>query len=93
MEGKRIKLFDPIHPYLHKYVEGYEAVALLQPVFRDGKQTSKLPNLADIREHHSRQLELFWPEYLRKLNPEAYPVDLSVAAWEQKMELIKQHRG
>jgi nicotinate phosphoribosyltransferase len=93
LEGERIKLFDPIHPYLHKYVEGYEAVELLQPVFRDGEQTAKLPDLAEIREYHAKQLELFWPEYLRKLNPEAYPVDLSVTAWELKMELIKQRRG
>lgn len=93
LQGRRIKLFDPVHPYLHKYVEGYEAAQLLRPVFRNGEQAAALPALPEIRAYHVRQLQLFWPEYLRKLNPAIYPVDLSVAAWEQKMELLRQHRG
>lgn len=93
MEGERIKLFDPVHPYLYKYVEGYKAVRLLRPVFRDGAQVGALPTLEEIRHYHREQLALFWPEYLRKLNPEIYPVDLSVALWEQKMDIIRRHRG
>jgi nicotinate phosphoribosyltransferase len=89
--GKRIKLFDPVHPYIHKYVEDYDAIPLLQPVFEDGELAGGLPTLAEIREHHRKQLELFWPEYLRKLNPETYPVELSVAAWELKMSLLHSY--
>lgn len=89
--GKRIKLFDPVHPYLHKYVDDYEAHPLLQPVFADGRLVRALPALADIRAYHSGQLSLFWPEYLRKLNPETYPVDLSEAAWQMKMDLLHKH--
>ncbi|TNJ63261.1 nicotinate phosphoribosyltransferase [Paenibacillus hemerocallicola] len=89
--GKRIKLFDPVHPYIHKYVENYDAIPLLQPVFEDGELAGGLPTLAEIREYHRKQLELFWPEYLRKLNPETYPVDLSVAAWELKMSLLHRY--
>ncbi|WP_186445884.1 nicotinate phosphoribosyltransferase [Paenibacillus cremeus] len=91
-QGERIKLFDPVHPYIHKYVEDYEALPLLQPIFQGGALVYKLPTLAQIREYHREQLALFWPEYLRKLNPESYPVDLSTAAWELKMSLIEQHR-
>lgn len=90
-QGKRIKLFDPVHPYIHKYVENYEAVPLLKPVFADGELVGPLPTLADIREYHRSQFELFWPEYLRKLNPETYPVDLSTTAWELKMSLLHGH--
>ena len=92
-QGARIKLFDPVHPYLHKFVEDYEAMALLQPVFRDGELVSKLPSLEEIRLYHKQQLSLFWPEYLRKLNPAVYPVDLSIAAWEKKMELLHRRGG
>lgn len=92
-QGRRIKLFDPIHPYIHKYVEGYEAIPLLQPIFQDGKLVYQLPALGQIREHHLRELDLFWPEHLRKLNPEHYPVDLSTAAWELKMSLLHQHQA
>ncbi|KEQ27445.1 nicotinate phosphoribosyltransferase [Paenibacillus tyrfis] len=91
--GQPLKLFDPVHPYISKTVEQYEAQSMLRPIFADGEQVYELPTLDIIREHHRNQLTLFWPEYLRKLNPEVYPVDLSPKAWDQKMELIRQHKG
>jgi len=91
-EGKRIKLFDPTHPYIHKLVEDYEATLLLQPIFQAGELVAELPTLEQIRTYHRQQLALFWPEYLRKLNPASYPVDLSITVWELKRSLIEQHR-
>ncbi|SCW41930.1 nicotinate phosphoribosyltransferase [Paenibacillus tianmuensis] len=88
-QGKPLKLFDPVHTYISKTVEQYEAQPMLRPIFANGKQVYELPTLETIREHHREQLTLFWPEYLRKLNPEVYPVDLSPEAWDQKMELIR----
>ncbi|GKS10305.1 nicotinate phosphoribosyltransferase [Paenibacillus chitinolyticus] len=88
-EGRKIKLFDPVHPYIYKYVDEYEAVKLLKPVFEDGKQVYELPSLEEMRAHHRKQLDLFWPEYLRKLNPEKYAVDLSTKTWEMKMKMIE----
>ncbi|MDF2922538.1 MAG: PncB [Paenibacillaceae bacterium] len=90
-EGRPIKLFDPVHPYLQRIVEDYDAVAVLQPIFRQGELVYPLPDLEQIRAYHRQQLEQFWPEYLRKLNPETHPVDLSEAVWELKRSLIGQH--
>lgn len=84
----KIKLFNPIHPYLHKYVEHYEANLLLQPVYRDGQLVYERPQLEEIRNYHKEQLQLFWPEYLRKTNPEQYHVDMSTKAWELKRDMI-----
>lgn len=92
LEGKPLHLFDPVHPYLSKTVEHYEAVPLLQPIFRGGQLVYTLPSLSSIRQYHAEQLELFWPEYLRKLNPEPYRVNLSRTAWELKMELIRKYQ-
>jgi len=89
--GERIKLFDPIHPYFHKYLENYKAIPLLQPIFEAGELVYELPTLEQIREYKKSQKQLFWPEYLRKLNPEKYRVSLSIAAWELKQKLIKEH--
>ncbi|PYI51655.1 nicotinate phosphoribosyltransferase [Paenibacillus flagellatus] len=91
-EAGRLKLFDPVHTYLHKYVTDYEAVELLVPVFENGRLVCPLPSLDDIRAYHRRQMDLFWEQYLRKLNPEPYPVDLSEDVWETKMGLIAKHR-
>ncbi|RXZ76627.1 nicotinate phosphoribosyltransferase [Paenibacillaceae bacterium] len=90
--GGKITLFDPVHPFMRKDIEQYEAIPLLQTIFRNGEQQYKLPSLAEIRDYHKKQFQPFWPEYLRKLNPEKYPVDLSVTAWELKMKLIKEHQ-
>jgi nicotinate phosphoribosyltransferase len=92
-QGKRIKLFDPTHPYIYKFIEDYEAIPLLKPIFLAGKQVYDRPDLKQIRQYHQDQLKLFWPEYLRKLNPEVYAVDLSVEAWELRMELIQKYKG
>ncbi|KEO81378.1 nicotinate phosphoribosyltransferase [Tumebacillus flagellatus] len=92
-EGGRIKLFDPVHTYIHKFVTEYEAQELLKPIFVAGEQVYELPSLQEIRKHHEEQKNLFWPEYLRVLNPEIYPVDLSQKVWDMKMRLIHEHHG
>lgn len=90
--GERIKLFDPVHSYIHKYIDHYEAIPLLKPIFVQGELVYQLPSLDQIRSYHKGQFDLFWPQYLRKLNAEAYRVNLSEAAWELKRDLIQKHQ-
>ncbi|MEF2965119.1 nicotinate phosphoribosyltransferase [Paenibacillus sp. M1] len=90
-DGGKLRLFDPVHPYLKKTVKDYESVSMLQPIFVDGELVYELPDLQGIREHHKAQLNMFWPEYLRKLNPEIYRVNQSQEAWELKQKLIEQY--
>lgn len=92
MRGERIRLFDPVHSYLHKYVEDYETIPLLLPIFKAGNLVYSQPSLDEIRSFHQAQLSLFWPEYLRLLNPEVYRVNLSTAAWNLKMRLIDHYQ-
>ncbi|MDQ6420893.1 nicotinate phosphoribosyltransferase [Paenibacillus sp. LHD-117] len=87
-----IKLFDPLHPYLQKTVSRYTAIPLLRPIFEHGELVYTLPDLEAIRHYHQEQLRQFWPEYLRKLNPEKYPVDLSVKLWELKKTMMEKFR-
>ncbi|QWU14088.1 nicotinate phosphoribosyltransferase [Paenibacillus sophorae] len=89
--GRPLKLFNPLHPYLQKKVDRYEALPMLEPIFVKGFQVYTLPGLDEIRCYHKEQLSLFWPEYLRKLNPEVYRVNLSERVWTRKQELIKEH--
>ncbi len=87
----RIKLFDPVHTWIYKFITNFEAVELLQPVFVNGKQVHNLPPLAHIRSHYNDQRSQFWPEYLRLLNPEIYPVGLSKQVWKIKQKLIAKY--
>ncbi|MBT2293592.1 nicotinate phosphoribosyltransferase [Paenibacillus albidus] len=89
--GARLKLFNPLHPYMQKHVQHYTALPMLEPIYVNGFQVYKLPDLAEIRRYHKEQLDLFWPEYLRKLNPEVYRINLSEKVWEQKQKLIAEH--
>ncbi|MGO0061425.1 nicotinate phosphoribosyltransferase [Brevibacillus fluminis] len=86
-----LKLFDPVHTYMHKIVTDYEAHEVLHTIFADGRQVYQLPDLDAIRAYHRSQLGLFWDEYLRKLNPEKYYVNLSQQVWDIKMKLIQEH--
>lgn len=87
-----LKLFHPKHPYIHRVAENYEAVPLLKPIFAAGELVYTIPTLSASKKYHEEQLTLFWPEYLRKLNPEYYPVNLSEKAYNLKMELIQKMR-
>ncbi|KUK82824.1 MAG: Nicotinate phosphoribosyltransferase [Pelotomaculum thermopropionicum] len=40
----RLKLFDPVHTWIYKFVTNFEAVELLEPVFINGKQVYELPS-------------------------------------------------
>jgi len=90
-EGRPLRLIDPLHPHRIKRVDRYRAIPLLQPVYAKGKLVYGLPKLDDIRDEHVKQLALFWPEHLRKLNPEPYRVNYSPAVLELKAELIRKH--
>lgn len=91
LQGGPLKLFNPLHPYLKKTVTRYEAVNMLEPIFVNGRKVYELPTLDEIRAYHKEQLNLFWPEYQRKLNPEIYRVNISPAAWNMKQKLIAEH--
>ncbi|SHE12492.1 nicotinate phosphoribosyltransferase [Chlamydia abortus] len=93
VQGQSLKLFNPTHTFIRKTVANYDAYPILKPIYIEGKQVYSLPGLEQIRQHHKEQLKLFWPEYLRKLNPELYPVSLSQKLWNMKMELIDKHLG
>jgi nicotinate phosphoribosyltransferase len=88
---KDLKLFDPVHTYKSKVVHSFRAEELLQPIYIEGKLVYELPQLEEIRSYHQEQLKLFWPQHLRRLNPQEYFVDLSEQVWETKNKLLKKH--
>ncbi|MEC0282942.1 nicotinate phosphoribosyltransferase [Terribacillus saccharophilus] len=89
-EEERLKMFHPTYPYISKFVTDFEAKELQQPVFQKGELVYKLPSLEETRNYVTHSLTFLWDEYKRTHNPEAYPVDLSTACWNNKMELIER---
>lgn len=87
---EKLKLFHPVHTFLSKFVTDFNAVDLHEDIFISGQLVYELPHIEHIREFSKANLSVLWPEYLRALNPEEYPVDLSQACWDNKMKNIQE---
>lgn len=85
---KRLKMFHPVHTYISKYVTNFTAVHLHEDVVVNGEINYQSPSLEEIQQYTTNNMDLLWEEYKRTMKPEEYPVDLSTACWENKMNLI-----
>ncbi|MCI1985340.1 MAG: nicotinate phosphoribosyltransferase [Lactobacillus sp.] len=83
-------MFHPNFTYINKTVRDFDARPLLRTIFDQGKLVYDLPALVDVREYAMQSVDSLWDEYTRVLNPQEYPVDLSQAAWDNKMSIIKR---
>jgi len=89
-QEERLKMFHPVYTFISKFVTNFEARDLHETIFDNGKLVYTSPPLSDIQAYAKKSLGLFWEEYKRTLNPEQYPVDLSQACWDNKMENIRK---
>lgn len=89
---KQLYMFHPIHTYINKTVTDFSARPLLHDIIIDGHLKYKLPILKEIKQYAQQSLLSLWEEYTRILNPEPYPVDLSLSLYQQKMESISKIR-
>ncbi|CAH0161646.1 Nicotinate phosphoribosyltransferase pncB2 [Peribacillus sp. Bi96] len=89
-EQEKLKMFHPVHTFLSKFVTDFDAVDLHENIFEDGRLIYELPSIDEIKAFTKKNLQVLWPEYLRALNPEEYPVDLSQDCWDNKMRNIDE---
>lgn len=87
---KSIKLFHPTHTYLEKEVENFEARDLHVDIFKDGQQVYAIPSVKESAQYFKENKKTLWNEYLRLLNPEFYPVDLSTKCWENRNNILRK---
>lgn len=87
---KSIKLFHPTHTYLEKEVKNFEARDLHVDVFKDGQQVYTIPSVQESAQYFKENKKILWNEYLRLLNPEFYPVDLSTKCWENRNNILRK---
>ena len=87
---KSIKLFHPTYTYLEKEVENFEARDLHVDVFKDGRQVYAIPSVQESAQYFKENKKTLWNEYLRLLNPEFYPVDLSTKCWKNRNNILRK---
>lgn len=85
-------MFHPVHTFINKTVKDFIARPLLQEIFVDGELVYDLPSLTEIKASATRNHDSLWEEYKRDLNPQIYPVDLSQAAYDNKLAIVEKVR-
>ena len=68
-----------------------DLIPLLVPLFIDGKQVYQSPDVHALRAYNAREMDSFWEEYKRVLNPQAYKVDISDKLYDLKQRLIREN--
>ncbi|MGX7030548.1 nicotinate phosphoribosyltransferase [Vagococcus zengguangii] len=85
-----IFMFHPVHTYVNKTIKDFTARPLLQDIFVKGELVYDMPTLQEMKEYAATRHESLWEEYRRDLNPQIYPVDLSSAAYNNKLSIIEE---
>lgn len=89
---EELLMFHPVHTYIQKTLHHFHARPLLTIIFDRGVCVYQKPSLDEIRQFAKENLDSLWGEYKRNLNPQDYPVDLSLPLWEHKRDLIAEYR-
>lgn len=89
-ESQPLVIFHPVDTWKRMRLTNYHTKALLIPVFIDGKQVYQSPPLMDIQQYAKDELDTFWDEIKRLINPQEYKVDLSYKLYDLKKTLLEQ---
>ncbi len=89
-ETKDLLIFDPIETWKKTLLEAgtYTVRELLVPIFEKGICVYNSPEVANIKEYCSHELETLWDETRRFLNPHEVYVDLSDKLYDMKKQLL-----
>lgn len=87
---KKYKTIPPYSYIFGKEVENFEARDLHVDVFKDGRQVYAIPSVQESAEYFKENKKTLWNEYLRLLNPEFYPVDLSTKCWKNRNDILRK---
>lgn len=89
---KELYMFHPLHTYINKTVTDFDARPLLRDIYVKGERVYDVPDLKEVKDYAKGNLDSLWEEYKRNLNPQKYPVDLSLECWNHKMSSIADIR-
>ncbi len=82
------ELFDLEHTMEKKKIKNFKAEKLLIKIFEGGKQIYTSPDIEEIRENCSKEIEKLRDEVKRFDNPNKYYVDLSEKLWNLKEKIL-----
>ena len=90
--SRPLTIYDPINTWKSMTLTNYSMKELQVPIFKNGKRVYESPSLAEIQKHCQEDLDTFWDQYKRLLNPHRYKVDLSDSLWMLKNSMLSGYR-
>lgn len=84
-------IFDPVRPYLRKWVTAQGSTDLLVPVIADGQPVYRPPSIPEVQANLAANLARIPEEVRRFSNPHVYHVDLSQHLWEARQRLMQEN--
>ena len=89
---KPLTIYDPVNTWKSMTLTDYTMKELQVKVFENGKRVYDSPSLQEIQRHCQEDLDTFWDQYKRLLNPHRYKVDLSDSLWMLKNSMLQNYR-
>ena len=89
---KPLTIYDPVNTWKSMTLTDYTMKELQVKVFENGKRVYDSPSLQEIQQHCQDDLDTFWDQYKRLLNPHRYKVDLSDSLWMLKNSMLQNYR-
>ena len=89
---KPYKIFHPLYTWKCKTVTNFYSRKLLTKIFDGGKSVYESPNIEEIKNYCTEQINTLWEEVLRFERPHKYFVDLSKPLWDIKNRLLEEHK-
>ena len=61
-------------------------------IFKSGECVYESPSLNEIQKYCESEMDTFWDQYKRLLNPHRYKVDLSDSLWMLKHSMLQNYK-
>lgn len=90
-DTKPYEIFDPEHTWKRKTLTNFTAEKLTKQIYKKGVRVYESPDVHEIKEHCSREIDRLWDEVKRFEFPHKYYVDLSQKLWDIKNDLLKKY--
>lgn len=85
---------DPEKPWKNRHFENCTAKKLQKLIVKNGRRIAPVQSLKEIRAYVKRQLDTeIWPEEQRFENPHKHYLDMSLAYYEMKMNLLDEAKN
>lgn len=87
-DSKPYEIFHPTYTWKRMLLDHYTVRPMRVKLFEGGKCVYALPDLESRRAYCQSETDSLWDEYKRFDNPHEYKVDLSLAVWNMKHDLL-----